>query len=131
MALTMLHVWKAQSIAKCTSIVHCEFTEYNFANLILKQMSETIPPYRQKYFELLGGAITSLMACLKQLNLYSKNALFQQLGIILNTHILPTGSLLELLSYGIFQISSQRTAAEECTESCVVTTQALDWIPPS
>lgn len=42
------------------------------------------------------------MACLKQLRVYSTNALFQQLGIILNIHIPPTGSLLELLSYQHF-----------------------------
>lgn len=41
MPLTTLHAWKAQSIAKYTLIVHCEFTEYNFANLILEQMSNT------------------------------------------------------------------------------------------
>lgn len=42
------------------------------------------------------------MACLKQLKVYSINALFQQLGLILKIHRAPTGSLLELWSYRHF-----------------------------
>jgi len=54
------------------------------------------------------------MACLKQLNVWSTNALFQLQGIILNIHILPTGSLLELLSYRHFP---DQQPEERCRET--------------
>lgn len=110
----ILHVWKAQSIAKCTLIVHCEFTEYNFSNTILRA-DRWVTPFYLTYTT--TSRSNQIIDGLPKVA-YSTNALFQQLGIILNIHIPPTGSLLELLSYRHFPDQQP----EERTESYVVTT---------